>query len=383
MDSKNIVIFSEDFPPYSGGIAQWSAGVAESLCKQGHSVIVVTRYRGDYKLSKEELPSYPIRYIHGKNWRKFRTWYCYKELKRLYDSGNEIDIIIGTTWNFARGLVGLAKKNNSKLITIVHGLEVTRKMSKLKQIWLRKTLKSSYKVIAVSKFTRQNTISRFNLPLDKVFVLPNGVNTKKFYKSDFPNYLKKRYSINNEKIILTLARVIERKGHDNVIESFPKVLDKIPNLKYVICGPWEVEYYKKLNILIDKLNLKDYVIFTDYVSLNELNDFYNLCDVYIMPSRELTKEGDVEGFGITYLEANACEKPVIGGKSGGVEDAIVDGETGLLVDPLNIDDIAEKLIKILNDNKFAQKLGDQGKKRIDEAFTWDAITKNLIEIIVN
>jgi phosphatidylinositol alpha-1,6-mannosyltransferase len=113
--------------------------------------------------------------------------------------------------------------------------------------------------------------------------------------------------------------------------------------------------------------------------MSGLPAFYNLCDAYIMPSREIASSGDTEGFGITFLEANACEKPVIGGNSGGVVDAIVDGETGLLVDPLDPAAIAEKAILLLTDKALAEKLGIQGRERIEKGFTWRVITEKMMK----
>ena len=94
-----------------------------------------------------------------------------------------------------------------------------------------------------------------------------------------------------------------------------------------------------------------------------------------MPSREI--ESDTEGFGITYLEANACEKPVIGGDSGGVSDAIVDGETGFIVDPTDPGQIAEKTIRLLSDRELADRMGKNGRRRVEKEYTWDGIAERL------
>ena len=130
--------------------------------------------------------------------------------------------------------------------------------------------------------------------------------------------------------------------------------------------------------MVKRENLEDVVHFCGYIPPEELPLYYSLCDVYIMPSRELRDRGDTEGFGITYLEANACEKPVVGGRSGGVEDAIVDGVTGFLVDPLNSEDIADALIRLLGNPELSAKMGRQGRSRILEGYTWHRITENML-----
>ena len=95
----------------------------------------------------------------------------------------------------------------------------------------------------------------------------------------------------------------------------------------------------------------------------------------------MKEKGDTEGFGITYLEANACGKPVIGGDSGGVGDAIADGESGYLVDPLDAEGIAAKLLYLLKHAEEAERMGRYGRKRVEEAFTWDAIAVRLLDAI--
>ncbi len=124
------------------------------------------------------------------------------------------------------------------------------------------------------------------------------------------------------------------------------------------------------------------MIFAGEVKEEEIPLYYMACDLFIMPSYEIKEKGDVEGFGIAYLEANACGKPVIGGRSGGVTDAVIDGETGLLIDPLNINQIAEALIKLLTNSGLARKLGEEGRRRIKKELNWRKIAQEIREIII-
>lgn len=382
MNKRKVIIYSEDFPPYPGGIAQWAAGVANSLIKLGHEVRVITRYREKYSDKFQEW-KFLVQYVQGDHWKQLRSWYWYKSLKQLLNNGVLPDLIIATTWNCSRGLLAITKKNNIKLVTVAHGLEVTRKMSAIKKKWLSRTLKKNDYVISVSHFTRNKILEMYPVDPRKIIVFPNGVDLSIFKPELETHSLKKKHNLTDEKIILTLARVVERKGHDKVIEAIPAVLKKIPNLKYIIAGSYENSYYNKLQHLIVDLKFTEVVIFTGYIHPNEIPDYYNLCDVYIMPSRELESSGDTEGFGITYLEANACGKPVIGGNSGGVSDAIVDGETGFLVNPTDVDEIANKLFLLLSDPELAQKLGKNGRDRIKKSYTWDIITRDILDKVFN
>jgi len=177
-------------------------------------------------------------------------------------------------------------------------------------------------------------------------------------------------------VILTVGNLVERKGHDVVLKSLPKVLKEVPNTVYLIVGDGEQK--QNLKELVDELGLGEQVIFTGRVPEKELPQYYNACDVFIMPSREIGS--DIEGFGIVFLEAGACSKPVIGGRSGGIIDAVEDGVSGILVDPTNVDEISQTLITLLTDDELARRLGRQGRKRVEEDFDQLAMAKKLSQI---
>lgn len=379
---KRIFIYSEDFPRYSGGIAQWAAGIATSLHGLGRDIAVFTRYRPE--LPPSEAPQWPfsVEYIVGRHWKQWRTLYYRRALKESLKKKDKPRLIIATTWNVARGLIRLCRRHGIDLVVVAHALEVTRTMPALKKQWLAMTMRAASKVVCVSHFTKERLLAKVALHPERVVVLPNGVNAEVFQPDIETRRLRQTLGIApDEKIILTLARVIERKGHDTVLRALPIVLNNVPRVKYLVVGPREEAFYQRLLTLVSELGLDHHVLFQDFVALEELPTYYNLCDVYIMPSRELKEKGDTEGFGITYLEANACGKPVIGGDSGGVGDAIADGESGYLVDPLDAEGIAAKLLYLLKHAEEAERMGRYGRKRVEEAFTWDAIAVRLLDAI--
>jgi len=345
--------------------------MAAALSKSGYEVTVFTRARSAYPVDPD-LYSFKIKFVKGRHWRQLRTWYCYRTM-RDFLKHHQVDAVIATTWNVARGIVALTEKQGIPCITVVHGLEVTRKMAYVKKQWVRQTLMASRFVIAVSRFTKEQIMTRYQIPSGHVHVIPNGVNASVYTPGRDVSVLRRQLNISKEKVILTLARVIERKGHEQVIRALADVRQTIPHVKYIIAGPWDEKYYSHLERLTAKLQLTQCVHFTGYLETGVLADYYNLCDVYIMVSQTLQSAGDTEGFGITYLEANACEKPVIGGHSGGVVDAIIDGETGFLVDPRDIDAITDRLVRLLQDPGLAGRMGKAGRERIMKGMTWDAI----------
>jgi phosphatidylinositol alpha-1,6-mannosyltransferase len=182
---------------------------------------------------------------------------------------------------------------------------------------------------------------------------------------------------NSCRILLTVGRLVERKGQDMVIRALPKIISHIPNLKYRIVG--EGPYRTRLEQLAKELGVDTYVEFIGAVEDTELIREYKSCDLFIMPSRE--SPNDAEGFGIVYLEANACGKPVIGGRSGGVPEAVLDNQTGLLTNPTDVEEIANSVVRLLNDPLLAKRLGEQGKERVLKEFTSNYMAERVLRLI--
>jgi phosphatidylinositol alpha-1,6-mannosyltransferase len=236
-----------------------------------------------------------------------------------------------------------------------------------------KFLNNAKKIITVSEFTKNRFVKK-GVKKELFKTIYPGIDMDKFSPMN-SSRIKEVYNLKDKKVILSVGRLVRRKGFDMIIRSLPLVLKRIPNAVLIICGIGELE--KKLKKLVNDYNLDKYVIFAGHVSnTGELFLYCNACDVFVLPSREY-RQVDAEGFGIVFLEAGACGKPVIGGRSGGIPEAILDGETGLLVDPLDVEDIANKIIKILTDDDLARQLGKNARIRINEKFQWKFASRAL------
>jgi len=176
--------------------------------------------------------------------------------------------------------------------------------------------------------------------------------------------------------LLTVARLVPRKGHKAVLEAIRKLLPEIPNLVYLIAGTGPEE--EKLRQLTAEWNLHDAVRFSGFVKDEDLPAYYNACDVYVMPNSE--EKGDVEGFGMVFLEANACGKAVVGGRSGGAAEAVIEGKTGRLVDPHNPQELADVLDVLLKNEAVRANMGEQGMLRARSEFNWAARARMLDEV---
>ncbi len=248
------------------------------------------------------------------------------------------DLIICAHINFSLLTFFLKKILNKKYLILTYGIEV-QNINRLKILSLR----NSERIIAISDYTKQKLLSYLSNS-DKIFLLYPTVDSDKFKIKSPSQELIQKYCLNGFKVLLTIARLSssERyKGYDRVIEVLPKVLEKIPNTKYLLVG--KGDDVVRLKELVFKRGLAEKVIFVGFVPEKELVDYYNLCDVFIMPSK-------YEGFGIVFIEALACGKPVIAGDRDASKEAILNGELGILVNPDDKDEIVQAIIRMLKKN---------------------------------
>jgi len=237
---------------------------------------------------------------------------------------------------------------------------------------LRWTLSQADRLIANSMAT-QVQMERLGQDPARIRVIHPPIEHERFHPDVDPTPVRMRHAVGDAPIILTVARLVEKKGIDTMLRALPSVLHAVPELRYLIVGNGPLRL--QLQKLAKELGVAKHVLFAGAVEHDspDLPCYYSACDVYVMPSRSLPSRGEVESFGISYLEAGACGKPVIGGRGGGTSEAVEDGVTGLLVDPLDVNEIADAIVMVLKDEELARRLGKNGRKRAMRAPDWDLL----------
>jgi phosphatidylinositol alpha-1,6-mannosyltransferase len=183
-------------------------------------------------------------------------------------------------------------------------------------------------------------------------------------------------------VFMTLGRLVERKGVDTMLRALAELDDELPPWRYVVVsdGP----YRATLEEMIHELGLREKVIFTGYIERDELPVYYNLCDVFAMPNRAVISAGgntySVEGFGTVFIEAAACGKPVIAGRSGGAVYAVDDETNGYVVDPDGVEDL-KRVLRLLTQPQRREQMGRAGLEFV-QRFSWErsaAILSSFLE----
>ena len=241
-------------------------------------------------------------------------------------------------------------------------------------------LRTADRIVAVSHFTA-GLVQQAGVDRRRIHVIHPGCDAERFQPRPVDRALRERLlgARAGDRVVLTVANLVERKGHDMVIQALAQVVRRIPDVTYLIVG--DGPYRDDLDRLARAAGVRDRVVFAGRVDADGLPAIYALSDVFVMPSRVRPAACDVEGFGLVFLEANACGKPVIGGRTGGIPEAIVDGKTGFLVEPESVGDIAERLGTVLTDRELAAEMGRQGRTRVKAHFSWADAAAQVQELV--
>jgi phosphatidylinositol alpha-1,6-mannosyltransferase len=218
-------------------------------------------------------------------------------------------------------------------------------------------LKHAEKIICISHYTQTEILRR--LKISNTCVIPLGVNSSMYSKKDNFNQVK---SERDCPILISVGAIKRRKGYQTSIQAIDLVRRKIPNLKYYIVGKIIEDFtYKEISALIEELGLKENVFFYGNIPEEQLIDLYNSSDLFILTP--INVDGAFEGFGLVYLEANACGLPVIGTKNCGAEEPILDGYNGLLVPQNDPEAAAQAILKLLEDDVLRNEMRNNALER--------------------
>jgi len=263
------------------------------------------------------------------------------------------ELVTGSWLGFA-----LKRLFGCKVVIYVHGEEVTTATGgRLHGNRRGEHLRRADKVVAVSSFTCDALTRDMGVQPTRLALIQNGVDTDRFTPGvPDPAFLAK-HGLTGKKIVVTVGRLVPRKGIDMAIRAMRRVVDELPNVHHIVVG--EGDYRATLERIIDEEKLSTHVTLVGKTGDEDLLNYLRCCDVFLMPNRTMP-DGDTEGFGLVFREANACAKPVIGGRAGGAVEAVIDGESGLLVDGQDVNSIAAAILQLLRDPDLSHKMGQQG-----------------------
>jgi phosphatidylinositol alpha-1,6-mannosyltransferase len=253
--------------------------------------------------------------------------------------------------------------------------------SMLKRRTARALMSSAAVLVANSSWTRERCLTLLSeLELeagdDLVQVVPLGADHVFFRPGVDTAAVRRRYDLGEGRWLLSVARLSRHKGVDTALKALARLAGRYPDLRYAVVGSGEE--LEALEEEARELGVGDRVRFLTEVPDGDLPALYNIAEVYLGVSRLM--EQRVEGFGISIAEASACGVPVVAGRSGGIPEAVRDGETGLLVDAEREEAVAEAVAALLDDPGLRRRLGAAGRRAVETYYNWDRVAADLARI---
>jgi glycosyltransferase involved in cell wall biosynthesis len=266
------------------------------------------------------------------------------------------------------------------IIVTVHGLDITYK-NKSYQAIIPKKIALADRVVCVSRATAGECLKR-NIPEEKICIVPNGIKDE-FYlaggRGNLKAALERKLKINigNKKVLLSVGRLIERKGiHWFIKEIVPKIKADCADFVYLVAGCGKMA--EDIRAIIKNNALENWVVMVGEVSDEELKILYNAADIFVMPN--IPVAGDFEGFGIVILEAASCGLAVVASDMEGIRDALGDGDWGVLIEPLNAAKFSGEILNLMRDDDRRANLATRARAGVIDVFNWPGVAQKYLDI---
>lgn len=378
-------MFSWEYPPKSvGGLAQHVYHLAKALVGEGAQVDVVT-VGGPDTIDFEQNDGVRVHRVHPYQLSApdFRTWILHLNLRmleyatKLINSTGGIDLVHAHDWLSAYAGRAIKHAYQVPLVATIHATEFGRNHGLYNddqryisdvEWWLTY---EAWRVIVCSKYMKNELTGFFQLPEDKLKIIPNGVEAKDFYTRANLADIRKHYTPKDEKVIFFIGRMVQEKGVQILLEAAPKIVANYNNVKFIIAGQGP-----RLDFLKYKaraMGVEKYVNFVGYVDDETRNKFFRLADVAVFPSI-------YEPFGIVALEGMVTSTPVVVSDTGGLSEIIEHGVDGLKAYNGSANSLADNILTLLYNRELADKISSNGYKKVIDLYSWSVVAEQTLRV---
>ncbi|MEX2174071.1 MAG: glycosyltransferase family 4 protein [Pirellulaceae bacterium] len=379
------MLLSEIFPPHVGGSGRWLYEVYRRMPPGSVTACVAQHARGT-EFDRQEHAWIERRPLSFENWgiadpRGWRGYFTgYRVVSEAIRRLRPRELHCGRC--LPEGWLALMMQARFGLpfVCYVHGEELPMARQSRELRWMtNRVLRRCRLLVANSYNTARMLREEWSVPDDKVRILHPGVDTARFVPASASPGVRDKLGWSGAKVVFTVGRLQKRKGHDMLIRALPAIRSQIPDVLYAIAGNGlELETLKRLSA---ETGVSDLVRFHGEVSDEQMIECYQQCDLFALPNREV--DGDIEGFGMVLLEAQASGKPVIAGASGGTRETMVVGETGLIVDCTRPEPLAEAVAQLLRDPGLRATMGRDAREWVVANFEWTALAQQAGELFAS
>ena len=377
--SATTLFITNDFGPRAGGIETFVHGLIERLPK-GSVIVYTSSQDNSADFDALWLRDFGVEVIRDRSKILLPTPRVIRNCQKLLRNRKLTSVAFGAAAPLGIMARFMRKAGAKKIVALTHGHEV----------WWAKVPPFSLAIKFMSKhldaitYLGEYTKGEISKALSKddvaklVQIAP-GIDVDHFAPVDSTE-LRAQLGLTDKSVIISVGRLVHRKGQDQLIAALPAIKAAIPNAHLVLVGIGPYQSY--LEKLAAKLKVSDSITFIGRIKYSELPRYICIGDIFAMPSRSRFFGLEVEGLGIVYLEASACGLPVVGGKSGGAPDAVLVGETGLVVDGTSASEIADACIELLSNPELCLAMGSTGRQWITDNWRWEIWANKYASLLI-
>ena len=367
------LVITNDFPPRPGGIQTFGYEIVRRFDPE--SVTVLT---SNWEGAAEFDAAQDFKIVRANTQTLVPSKSTLSMAREIVVAENITRVLFGAAAPLGLLAAPLRKLGVTNIVGMTQGHETGWAMTPGTRQALRKIGNDTDYLTYISEYTHKKIAKALSpSAAARMRRIVPGVDSTEFSPDNLSsgNQLRTELGWIDRPVIVCVSRLMARKGQDELIRALPMIQQTVANASLIIVG--DGPYRKDLERLVKKLGLENFVHLTGKVSQTELSKWYAAGDIFAMPCRTRMGGWDVEGLGIVFLEGSATGLPVIVGDSGGAVDAVIDGETGYLVDGTNTAEIAERIAYLFANPDVAKKMGEAGRNWVTQEWTWDQNFKKL------
>jgi phosphatidylinositol alpha-1,6-mannosyltransferase len=354
---KKVLLVTNDLGPRAGGIETFVLGLIEGLPKDS-LIIYTSSQKGDKAFDAQLLEKFGAVVIRDRAKMLLPTPRVTRRAVKILKHAQIKNVWFGAAAPLALMAGKLRSAGASNIVALSHGHEVWWAKIPILKSLLKKIIKDVDHLGYLGDFTKGEIAKISNQPQKFLQIAP-GIDTKHFAPRNARADLVEKYRLEGRRVIVSVGRLVHRKGQDELVKAMPKILEQFPDAILLFVGEGPIK--QMLFNSAKQLGVLPKVVFAGRVSHHDLPDYICLGEIFAMPVRSRFSGLEVEGLGIVYLEASACGLPVVVGNSGGAVDAVLDQKTGLLVDGTKSDQIAQAICELLSNPERAKQMGQAGR----------------------
>ncbi len=354
---KKVLLVTNDLGPRAGGIETFVLGLIEGLPKDS-LIIYTSSQKGDKAFDAQLLEKFGAVVIRDRAKMLLPTPRVTRKAVKILKKAQIKNVWFGAAAPLALMAGKLRSAGASNIVALSHGHEVWWAKIPILKSLLKKIINDVDHLGYLGDFTKGEIAKISNQPQKFLQIAP-GIDTEHFAPRNSRHDLIEKYRLEGRRVIVSVGRLVHRKGQDELVKAMPKILEQFPDAILLFVGEGPIK--QMLFNSAKQLGVLPKVVFAGRVSHHDLPDYICLGEIFAMPVRSRFSGLEVEGLGIVYLEASACGLPVIVGNSGGAVDAVLDKKTGLLVDGTKSEQIAQAICELLSNPERAKQMGQAGR----------------------